>query len=192
MILTAWMAHPRTELRQAVIALLVNANTAAGARVEDTRVDPIGNAKLPLITVYTLSEPVDVAASAQAAPRELKRDVQIEIAGFVAHSDAVPVATAMDNLAAQIEAAMDADPYLSGKAGDSMLEDTELEVRAENGRSDPLIGIVTLTYSATYRTQPGAVTATDDLLRVKATHKIVDAVDENAANDEFVVQETTP
>lgn len=187
------MAHPRTEIRQAVIALLVNANTAAGARVEDSRVDPIGNAKLPLISVYTLSEPVDTAASAQSSPRTLERNVKLEIAGFVAHSTAVPVATAMDNLAAQIEAAMDTNPYIDDQVSDAILEDTDMEIRAENGRSDPLVGIVTLTYSVTYQTQPGAVVATDDFLSAKATHQIAGGVeDTKPAIDEFTVQETPP
>lgn len=187
------MAHPRTEIRQAVIALLVNANTAAGMRVEDSRVDPIGNAKIPLISVYTLREPVDTEVSLQSSPRQLERTLNVEIAGFVAHSDAVPVATAMDNLAAQIEAAMDADPYIGDKVSDAILEDTEMDIRVENGRSDPLIGIVTLTYSVTYRTQPGEVTPTDDFRRVDAKQQVVGGVDDTEpVEDLFTVQEPAP
>ena len=185
------MAHPRTEVRQAVIALLVNANTAAGSRVEDSRVDPIGTSKLPLISVYTLNESVDTDASSQSAPRTLERNVKLEIAGFVPHSDAVPVATAMDNLAAQIEAAMAGDQYIGDKVSDAILEDTDMNIRAENGRSDPLIGIVTLTYSVTYQTQPGAVDATDDFRTVDAKHLVVGGVEDTVpAEDLFTVQET--
>ena len=44
------MAHPRKLLRQAVVALLVGANTAAAARVYDSRVDPFKKGKLPAAT----------------------------------------------------------------------------------------------------------------------------------------------
>lgn len=191
MILTAGMAHPRKLIRQAVVAQLAGA-TAAGARVQGTRVEPHRKSQLPAISVYTLREPVDLDASAGTAPRELTRDVKVEIVGWVAHSDANPVDDAMDDLAEQIEAAMDADPYLGGKAGDSVLEETVMQVLEDDGRSDPLIGIVTLTYSVTYRTSPAAPDDLDDFNRVGATHQIVGAGDDNAAHDEFVVQEPSP
>lgn len=181
------MAHQRKLVRQAVAALLTNA-TAAGARVQATRIDPIGNTKLPFIAVYTPREEVDPELST-GEPRELTRQVQVEIAGFVAHTDAVPVDDAMDNLAEQIEAAMDADRHLSGEAAESVLESTETQVRAEDGRSDPLIGIVTLTYSVMYRTTP-AIGTLDDFLRVKATHALTGGVEDTVpAIDEFTVQE---
>lgn len=188
MILTVSMAHPRKLIRQAVVALLTGA-TAAGARVYGTRVDPLKKT-LPAISVYTLTEEIDQDATAGTAPRELVRNVQLEIVGFVAHTDAVSVDDAMDDLAEQIEAAMDVDPYLGVLAGDSMLLQTAMEVVEDNGRSDPLVGVVTLTYDVTFRTQPGAVTATDDFLRVGAKHRIVGAVDDIAAQDAFVVQES--
>jgi hypothetical protein len=184
------MAHPRKLIRQAVVALLAGANTAAGARVQGTRVEPHKKSQLPAISVYTLREPVDQAASNDTAPRELTRDVKLEITGWVAHSDVLPVDDAMDDLAEQIEAAMDADPYLGGKAADSILEDTVMQVLEDDGRSDPLIGIVTLTYSATYRTSPAAPANLDDFEVVHADHRIVGAVQANQASDEFVVEET--
>lgn len=183
------MAHPRKLIRQGFVALLVRANTAAGVRVVGTRVEPHKKAQLPAISVYTLRESVDQDASTGAAPRELTRAVKVEIVGWVAHSDTLPVDDAMDDLAEQIEAAVDADPYLGSEAADSILEETTMQVLEDDGRSDPLIGIVTLTYSVTYRTSPAAPSSLEDFRRVKADHKIVGAVDTNAAHDEFVVQE---
>jgi hypothetical protein len=190
-ILTTGMAHPRKEIRHAVVALLTNA-TAADARVQGTRVEPHKKSQLPAISVYTLREPVDQDASAGTAPLELTRDVKVEITGWVAHSDELPVDDAMDDLAEEIEAAMDADRYLGGKAGDSILEETVMQVLEEDGRSDPLIGIVTLTYSVTYRTSPAAPSDLEDFLSVDAKHRIAGAVEANQARDQFVVQETTP
>lgn len=189
MILTAWMAHQRKLIRQAVVALLVGANTAAGARVKATRFDPHKKSQLPAIAVYTTSEPVDLGASENTAPRELTRNVKVEIVGFVAHTDALPVDDAMDDIAEQIEAAMDEDRYLGGKAADSILESTELEV-VEGEGSDPIVGVVSLTYSVTYRTSPAAPDDLQDFRSVDAKHRIVGAVEANQARDEFVVQET--
>lgn len=186
------MAHPRKLIRHAIVAQLIAANTAAGARVTGTRVEPHKRGGLPAISVYTLREPVDAAASADTAPREITRDVKVEIVGWVAHSDALPVDDAMDDLAEQIEAAMDVDPNLTGTAADSLLEETVMQVLEDNGGSDPMVGVVTLTYSVTYRTSPDAPADLDDFLSVDAKHRIVGAVEENQARDQFVVQEPPP
>lgn len=181
------MAHPRKLIRQAVVALLTNAATAAGVRVQGTRVEPHKKSQLPAISVYTLSEAVD-PTSAETAPRELTRAVKVEITGWVAHSDALPVDDAMDDLAGQIEAAMDTDRYLSGAAGDSVLEGTEMQVVEEDGRSDPLVGIVTLTYGVTYRTSPTNAEAfpSDAFVTVGATTRIAGGVSDTvAAIDQF-------
>lgn len=175
------MAHPRKLIRQAVVALLAGANTAASTRVLGTRVEPLKKAQLPTISVYTLSEGVD-PASAETAPIELKRDVKVEIAGWVAHTDALHVDDAMDDLAEQIEAAMDSDYYLGGAAADQMLESTSMQVLEDDGRSADLIGIVTLTYSVTYRTSPANAEAfpTDAFVTVNATDKLVGGVSDTA------------
>lgn len=179
------MAHQRKLIRQAVVQLLANAATAAGSRVMGTRVDAHKRSELPAISVYTLSEASEPNAT---APREITRDVQIEIAGWVAHSEATPADDAMDDLAEEIEAAMDGDRFLGALAADSLLVSTEMQIRAEEGKSSPLVGLVTLTYSVTYRTAPAAPALPDDFLAVKATHQIVGAAANNAATEEFEVQ----
>lgn len=183
------MAHPRKLVRDAVTALLTNA-TAAATRVFPTRIDPIRNSKLPAIAVYTPSEEI-VPEKSDTAPRELHRIVKLEIVGFVEHTSAVPADDAMDAIAEQIEAAMDANRYLGGAAGDSVLESTLMQIREEDGRSDPLVGMVTLTYAVEYRTQP-IVGALDDFLTGTAEHRIVGALvgDTVPADDEFTVQES--
>lgn len=185
------MAHPRKLVRDAVTALLTNA-TAAAHRVFPTRVEPIRKSQLPSIAVYTTSEEV-VPDTAATSPRELHRIVKVEITGFVAHSDAVPVDDAMDAIAAQIESAMDADRYLGGAAGDSVLEGTIMQIREEDARSDPLLGIVTLTYSVEYRTSP-AIGSLDDFLTATESQRVIGGLpgDTVPASDEFVVQEIAP
>jgi hypothetical protein len=167
-ILQTGMAHPRTLVREAVIAALTN-TTAAGVRVTDTKVEPHRKHQLPAISVYTLHE-LARPDSEMAEPRELTRDVKVEIVAWVAPTLTVSAAKAMDNIALEIEVVMDAQRYLSGAAGDSILEDTEMQIVEDDG-GDPLIGIIVLTYSVTYRTQPSD-SVLDDFLRAKATYSV--------------------
>lgn len=183
------MAHPRKLIRQAVVAQLVGA-TAAGARVQATRVEPHKRSQLPAISVYTLTDSVDEDSESSL---EVVHELELEIAGWVAASDAKPVDDAMDDLAEEIERAMRVDPYLGGKAGDVRLTGTTMEVVEDNGRNDPVVGIVILTYAVEYRTERGVSTADlDDFRRVRATYEIYGVDDDNVADDAFVVQGDPP
>lgn len=189
MILHGGMAHPRKVIRHAVRDLLVGV-TAAGARVTATRVEPHRKGELPAISVYTLREPVE-EASVTTAPRELTRDVKVEITGWVAHSDAVPVDDAMDDLAEQIEAAMDADRFVGDLAAESVLEGTEMQVLDEGG-ADPLVGVIKLTYSVTYRTSPADPADPDDLISVGTTHELVGGVADTVPAENLTTVQEAP
>lgn len=183
------VAHPRKLIRDAVVAALTGA-TAAGTRVKGTRVEPQRNTQLPAIGVYTLSEEVD-AQSAGTAPRELTRDLKLEVAGWVADSSALPVDDAMDALAEQIEVAMDADRYFGDTAANSILQSTEMSVLEENA-ADPLIGIVKLTYTVTYRNFAGVTSPADDFDRAGVTTKRDGAGDNNTISDLVEVPGASP
>jgi hypothetical protein len=190
-ILTVVMAHQRKLIRQAVVALLTSANTDAGTRVKSTRVDPHKRTQLPAIGVYTLDETTD-SQSAGFAPIELTRHLQLEITAWVEHSDEVPLDDSMDDIAEQIENAMASDYYLSGTVADQMLESTMMQVVEDDGRSDPLIGIVVLTYAITYRTYPLEVGAepSDAFVTVDVKQPLVGGVPTTVpAEDKFTVQE---
>lgn len=185
------MAHQRKLIRHAVVALLLSANTAAGARVNSTRVDPHKRSQLPAISVYTLSESTD-SDSAQTAPIELTRNLKLEITAWVAHSDELPLDDALDDLAEQIEAAMASDYYLSSTIAEQMLEGSVIEVAEPDGRSDPLVGIMVLTYAITYRTRPleAGATPTPTFDTVDAKYPLVGGVPTTVpAEDTFIVQE---
>jgi hypothetical protein len=95
----------------------------------------------------------------------------------------------MDELAAEIEAVMHADPYLDGTAGDSWLQSTELEVVQQGDR---LMGLVVMSYAVTYHSlAPTAPAGLDDFLSVKATHDVAagELAEDDQAHDEFIVQE---
>jgi hypothetical protein len=178
------MAHQRKEIRHAIAELLIAAGTAAGSRVSRTRVDAHKRSELPAISVYALSESSQADGS---APRELARDARVEIVGWVQHTEAVPADDAMDDLAEQIETAMDADRFVGGLAADTELTGTEIQIRAEEGKSSPLVGQVTLAYAVTYRTSPTPPADLADFERAKVTHRIVGTGDNNAATEEFDV-----
>jgi hypothetical protein len=187
-ILTTGMAHPRKLVRNAVVTMLTDA-TAAGKRVDSSRVDPHKKSQLPAISVYTLHDEVDEEATAGNAPRERTHKLELQIQGYVDVSDTV--ADDMDDLAEQIEAVMEGDPYLDGTAGESMLTGTAMQVREPEGRNDPLVGVVTLVYSVTYRKSPAVNAALDDFVTVDAKHQLVGGVaDTVPAEDTFTVQET--
>jgi hypothetical protein len=179
--------HPRKLIRHAVVVLLTAADTAAGSRVKPTRVEPNRKGQLPALGVYTLNDPVDEEASSET---EEAHEVELEIVGWVAHSDDLTADDAMDDLAEEVEAAMKAAPYLDGAAGSVRLVGTTMQVVEDDGRSDPLIGIVTLTYAVTYRVDQAAPANLDNLLRVDTKHRPVGTVDANQARDTFTVQET--
>lgn len=138
------MAHPRKDIRQAVRQLLAEAGVAAG-KVTATRLFPYRKGDLPAVSVYTLEEATD-EDSVDTSPRELLRQLDLEIAGFVQAGDAVD--DAMDDLAEAIEAAMAADETLGGKAADSWLRGTTM---ALTGEGDAMTGMITLSYQVTYR-----------------------------------------
>lgn len=190
MILRVGVTHQRTLIRNEAVRLLTN-RTSAAERVFSSVIEPFRMSDPPVLGVYTLSEQID-PESASTAPRELTRELKLEIVGWVADSQAMPIGDAMDQIASEIESVMDADSYppLSGLAGDVMLESTTMEIRDEG---DPIIGIVALTYSVTYRTFVDTEVAIDDLLRVGTTTQVVGGVADTAPITDLVtVQETPP
>lgn len=188
MILTDGMAHQGKLIEQGIVALLVAASTMAGARVHRDRVDPFKKGRIPAIAIYMPDEEVDVDTSTNTAPRELTRLADVELQLFVGGVDAEAVSDSMWDFQEEVEIAMEADPYLGGAAADSILKGSSREIVETNGQSDPLVGVVTMIYAVTFRTST-TPDELDDFLRVKAEHRIVGAVEENAAHDEFVVQD---
>jgi hypothetical protein len=175
--------HPRQLIRDAVIAQLTG-QTAAQTRVDDSRTEPHRRGPLPAISVYTEHETV-VDDSKQSRPGELLRELDVVIVGWVEHTQARPATRALDDLAAQIEIIMDADPYLGGLAGGIgvWLSETEIAIEDENElRPDPLIGVIRMTYVAPYLTSPLPPAALADYLR---THAVTQLDANNTVTDDF-------
>lgn len=179
------MAHPRKLIRHAVRDLLASAATVAGEKVYPTRVVPARGRELPLISVYTLEDDVD-PDSVSTAPRELTRELPVVIEAWVQPGDNPD--DAMDDIAEEIEKAMHADPFLGGKVADSVLSSTQMEVIDDGAR---LLGLVVLTYTATYRTlAPEAPTDLEDFRRAGTDYNLGGELDpDDDVSDLVTVQE---
>lgn len=150
--------HPRQAIREAARTALVGAvtvddvttyATAAGTRVYETRKVPHRGLQLPAIAVYTLQESVD-PESASSSARYLTRRLQLMIEAFVAPGESDNVDDAMDDICAEIEAALHADETLDGTCIDSLLASTEFEIGVDGNKE---IGLAQLVYNVTYETQ---------------------------------------
>ncbi len=147
--------HERKQLRDAIVAQLIAAATSAGSRVFATRLAPVPEAQLPAISVYTDDETVD-PASANTAPRELKRTVLVRVDCWVAGA---PLDDGLDAIALEVETAMDGDCEFDQTAFSSIMTGTEFGMKMEGSRP---MGVVSLTYSCVYNTFLRVDDPTDD------------------------------
>lgn len=182
------MAHPRKVIRHYVTNLLKTAGTVAGQRVFASRVNPYRAGRdLPAIAVYTPDEIVDREAS-KTAPRELERDLDLQIVAWVDPGGA-DFDDRLDDLCEAIEAAMDSDPFLDGNVAECILESTATGFR-EDGQQ--VLGAAVLTYAVIYRTispPPPVDSAMDDFERAHATTNIAgDVHPDDVVEDQIEVR----
>ena len=134
--------HPRQTIREAVVAILIAAETDAGPAVYPTREAPWRNIELPGIAVYSLEE-----ASQRMTGGDLDRTVLLAVHAVVRLSEGVD--DALDQLALQVEKAMAVDPTLGGLALVSHLGGTEISVDETTQRP---VGAIRLAYEVRYHT----------------------------------------
>jgi hypothetical protein len=157
------MPHPRQLIRDAVVTALTG-STAAGSRVYATKWIATRRSEMPEITVSITDEPVDDIGD--SAPREYFRRPSIIVEAFVGAVGVADIDNTVDDLASEIEAAMDVDRYFGGVLSDSRLSGTEIDVDTEGDR---LTARLTLTYVGLYFTYPDAPTLDDEFTTVEAS-----------------------
>lgn len=136
------MSHARTQIRQAVVALL-NGNTEAGNRVFSSRVHPLDDAKLPALLVYTPQE--NIGERSMQRPRTQQRQLQLAVEGYLkARGD---IDAEADALALDVEQLIAADPTLAGLVKDITLESTATQLSGEGERP---VAVITLTFAVLY------------------------------------------
>lgn len=113
------MPHARKQIRDEVMARLTGLTTTA-ARVYASRARTMGGDKLPGLKVWTREESVPEAASYDGQRRELVLEV-------VAMSKKTAPDDELDQICAEVEAALATDPTFGGLVEAAYLGETEYE-----------------------------------------------------------------
>ena len=136
------MTHARTQIRQAVLALLTG-STTAGSNVFEARVYPIDEPKLPALLVYTKQE--TVGEQSMSRPRTQHRELMVTVEAYVKARGNIDQDT--DTLALEVEQLIAADPTLGGLVKDTALDTTETQF-SDDGEKP--IAVAVLTFSVLY------------------------------------------
>lgn len=142
--------HLRTQIRNAVAAKLAGLPTT-GDRVYIGRTRPLTKNYEPSLLIYTPGETSRRAAA--GSPPILERPAIVVIEGRVSMAG-VPD-DMLDQIAAEVEAAMTSDLSLGGLAYNLQFQATDVDTKSEGERQ---LGGIRLAYLVTYRTAEGRPT----------------------------------
>lgn len=180
--------HPRTQIRQQVVAQLLG-KTAAADRVYPTRVVSGRQLRdLPILAVYTIEDEVD-EDSRRTAPRRLLRTTALVVEGYIDAAAGTPIDDQLDALELEVMTALHPDPFFGFDwVNDSLLGSAQLEVIEDGNR---LIGFLQMPYAVDYwMAAPEPPATLDDFLTAGATHNLGgDVHQDEDAEDVFTVQE---
>ena len=145
------MKHPRTLIREAVAARLLEALPKVDARITASRISihrstPLFAGKLPAILVYTRDERIEDQPNADPGLRYRKLELSVEI---IASGEAA--AEEADGLAQAVEAALDADETLGLLVEGTRITRTEVD---QGGEGDTPILAARLSFEVSYWTKP--------------------------------------
>lgn len=174
------MAHQRKLIREAVIARLKQAGTAAEDRIFGSRVRSIKEKELPCILVYTKQESAEVSIE---APREFKRDLTVTLELIVQGDTETDVDDALDDLAEQVEYAIFREETFGGVVSDVLLGETEIEILSEGER--PVGGAKISLTMPYYQQMPG-----DQTGALEALETVNIKIDQATADDVIESEDT--
>lgn len=148
------MAHVRKQIRDAIAAALTGLATT-GDRVYPGRTWPTDDANYPGLLIYAHGGPSQsIAMGDTDADVTLEREEDVTIEGICRTAGAEPDDT-LDQIAAEVEAAMMTDTGLAALIDRRELTQTDLVTSATNERRE---GSVKLTYRVVYSTAAGDAT----------------------------------
>jgi hypothetical protein len=135
-------------------------------------------AELPAVTVWAPSEKTEAGSARGTGPRELERDIVLEVRAWATGDDDEAAANAMLGLALEVEDALGADPHLGQKPtiGDSFFDGAEYEIGDVGAR---LVARATQRFPATCIRHTQTFAALDDLEQVEVTHNLGNDVHED-------------
>lgn len=137
------MAHARKQIRDSIVTAI---SGNPGVTVEASRAYPALQSQMPIYLVYTTRDFVDESMS---TANGRMRVCTVVIDALIAATEA-DVDDTLDEHAVYIESQLN-DSRLGGVVLKTILQESELTVNTEG---DVGLGILTLTYSVTYRTVP--------------------------------------
>ena len=145
------MKHPRTLIREAVAARLIESLPKVDARITPARISihrstPLFAGKLPAILIYTRDERIEEQPNADPGLRYRKLELSVEI---IASGDAA--AEEADVLAQAVEAILDADETLGLLVEGTRLTRTEVD---QGGEGDTPVLAARLSFEVSYWTRP--------------------------------------
>lgn len=138
------MSHVRQQIREAA-ATTVTGLAVTGSNVFPSRVYP--HDVVPSLSVYTLTDTVDADQSVLGAVG-YKQVRELELVIEARSKLTANVDNQLDDIAADVEIAMQSDVTLGGLCEWLELTDTAIELEAE---SENPAGLARLTYSVIYR-----------------------------------------
>lgn len=142
------MPHARQQIREA-FGTAVTGLTTTGSNVYESRVYPFDT--LPCLAIYTLSEQTETEYSTSTAQaRQLSVVVEARAKANANLDDT------LDQIAAEVEAAIHGDAGVSALVVDYEIEGTEIELEAEGEKPT---GVLRMSYAVLYRVNPADPTA---------------------------------
>jgi hypothetical protein len=145
------MPHARELIRDAVVTACTGLATT-GARVYRSRVYPLSQALLPALLVFVTSE--EAEPETMGLPQQIIRMARVVVEGYARAS--ADYDETLDDIAAEVETAIGADPTLGGRARLAQIESTEIEFA---GDGDQPVGVIRMTFRVEYRTAESNPTA---------------------------------
>ena len=136
------MAHRRKEIRDRFITLLTGLTTT-GSNVFRTRIFPLTSDELPGLCVFSEAEEIEQGAQGGA----LDRLLTVLVEAYVKDSSG-DVDDTLDAIAEDVEAAIAADPTLSGLALSVFPASVEFEF---DRQTEKPVGIMSIRYQVFYR-----------------------------------------
>ncbi len=139
------MAHVRKQIRDNVVTTLTGLTTTT-TNVYRTRIYPLATGKLPGLAIYTNSE--SSTYETLTIPRTRSRTLELMVEGYV--SGTTNLDNSLDQIAVEVEEAMETDPTRGGLAKDTQLTTTEIELV---GEGEKVAGVIRMTFEIMYFTR---------------------------------------
>jgi len=134
--------HLRKQIRDQVVTALTGLTTT-GARCTGSSVWPTEKGVLPALRIYTRRESAEISVPDSVGEKSYQRDLDLVVEG---RADGTDFDDQLDQIALEVEGALEADVTLGGLAWDIELTSTEVDM----ARGDKPIGSIELTYRVRY------------------------------------------